>query len=65
MAYGCQASLDHAIAKIERAAERIDHMTKVDVSRGVTTDERMLVHEVVIAVGYLADAIRYLKDGVP
>ena len=65
MAYGCQPSLDHAVAKIERASERIDSMTKADEARGFTTEERMLVHELVIAVGYLADAIRYLKAGVP
>lgn len=64
MAYGCQASLDHAVAKLEKAGERITELTDDDKARGYTTAERMLVHELAIAIGYVADAVRYLKDGV-
>jgi hypothetical protein len=65
MAYGCGASLQHAVARLEGVSGRIQRLTAADVDRGATTDEQMLVHELAIAVAYLADAVRYLKDGVP
>jgi hypothetical protein len=61
MAYGCQASLEHALAKIERISEKL-HGALVDPQ---ASEERKLLTELLIATGYVADAVRYLKDGVP
>lgn len=61
MAYGSQASLDHAVAKIERVSEKLAGVM-VDPS---ATEERKLLCEVLGAVASLADAVRYLKQGVP
>jgi hypothetical protein len=62
MAYGCQASLDHAKAKIECFSELAIEMNK---AVGLTPAERMLLRDLAEAVAYLHDAVRYLKDGVP
>ena len=61
MAYGCQASLDHALAKLERVSEKLAGVM-VDPE---ASEERKLLGQLLSAVGYVADAVRYLKDGVP
>jgi len=61
MAYGYQASLDHAMAKLDRVSEKLGAVM-VDPK---ATEEQKLLSQLLGAVGYLADAIRYLKDGVP
>ncbi len=61
MAYGCQASLDHAIAKLERISEKLVGVM-VDPE---ASEERRMLSELLSAVGYVASAVRYLKDGVP
>lgn len=65
MAYGCQSSLEHANAKLERVGVHLEQLRKTDDERGETTTERQLLVELTIVVGYLFDAMRYLKDGVP
>ncbi len=64
MAYGCQASLDHALPRIEGANEKLIQLAKDDAERGATTAERKIIAELALAVAYLCDAVRYLKDGV-
>ncbi len=61
MAYGCQAALDHAVAKLERIGEKLGGVM-VDPE---ASEERKLLSQLLVAVGYVADAVRYLKDGVP
>lgn len=62
MAYGAQASLDHARPRLERALEEVMAQSEPE---GTPTDLRMVVTNLIIAAGYLADALKYMKAGVP
>ena len=63
MAYGYQASLEGAVAKLDRAADRIAKMRTPDGQ--LQTEEQLTICELSSAIAYALDAIRYLKDGVP
>lgn len=66
MAYGCQASLEHAAPRLEMVSALM--AKRLETARSIgrpTTEEEALLRELVAAVSYLHDAIRYLKDGVP
>jgi hypothetical protein len=60
MAYGAEASLKRAIEKIDRLSEKLGAV-RLDPE---ASEARKLVSELLCAVAYLADGIRYLKDGV-
>jgi hypothetical protein len=65
MAYGCQASLDHAVARLKVLAELLTEAQKENRARGDVSNEQRMIVETVGAIAYVADAVRYLKDGVP
>jgi hypothetical protein len=65
VAYGCQASLDHAVAKLDRTCARMTEAQKENRARGHISDEQLMIGELANAIAYVADAVRYLKDGVP
>jgi hypothetical protein len=62
MAYGCQASLDHAKLKLERALEALMQQS---APANTPTDVRAPLTDLIVAAGYLLDALKYLKAGMP
>ena len=65
MAYGCQASLEHAVSRLEDLANLLAPLGKEAARTDEATVERKMIAELSCVASYLADAIRYLKDGVP
>jgi hypothetical protein len=65
MAYGCRASLEHAVSSLDRLCSQLAEAQKENRERGDVSEEQRMIVQLAIAVGYVADSVRYLKDGVP
>ncbi len=65
MAYGVRSSLEHAEAKMRRVSEIIAKRLECERAAGPPSEDTMVLSQLLGAVAYLHDAVRYLKDGVP